>query len=148
MTTQTPSPDPVFPSICEASARLMGGTVNRSAMKELQKLVQAESGSYPWEEVVERILAGGASQAEVAQAALKAQRDWIVRGGRQNPGKSLRAHSRSLLARLLARLIFFGVLLASVVILLVLCKLRWPEMDIYAANDWLAATWPDAFGPR
>lgn len=148
MTTQTPTPDPVFPSICEASARLMGGTVNRSTMKELQKLVKAESGSYPWEEVVKRILAGGAPPAEVAQSALKAQRDWIVRGGRQNPGKSLRSHTKGLVARLMARLIFFGVLLASVVVLLVLCKLRWPEVDIYAANEWLAATWPSAFGPR
>ena len=148
MTIQTPSADSVFPSICEASARLMGGTVNRSAMKELQKLVKTESGSYPWEAVVKRILAGGAPPAEVAQAALKAQRDWIVRGGRQNPGKSVRAHAKGLMARLMARLIFFGVLLVSVVVLLVLCKLRWPEIDIYAANDWLAATWPSAFGPR
>ncbi|MEE2887985.1 MAG: hypothetical protein VX951_11210 [Planctomycetota bacterium] len=148
MNPETPQPDPVFSRICETSARLMGGVVNRTAMKELQKLVRSESTSYPWEEVVDRVLSSGPPAAELATAALKSQRDWIVRGGRQTPGKNVRHRAKSMVARLMARLVFMAILLASVVALLILCKLRWPGVDIYLANDWLAAAWPAGFGPR
>lgn len=148
MNPQTTEPDPIFSRICETSTRLMGGAVNRSTMKKLQKLVRADGDSYPWEEVVDRVLAEEMAPAELTKTALKSQRDWVVRGGRQTPGKSVRHHAKSLLAKVLAKLIFMVILMACIIVLLVLCKLRWPEIDIYAANEWLAEAWPSGFGTR
>ena len=148
MNPQTSTPDPVFSRICEVSARLMGGAVHRSTMKELQKVTRSNSASYPWETVVDRVLSEQVGPAELTKMALKSQRDWIVRGGRETPGPRLRHQAKSFVAKMLARLIFMAILITSLVILLVVCKLCWPAVDIYAANDWLSTTWPSAFGPK
>lgn len=148
MNSQTSTPDPVFSRICEVSARLMGGTIHRSTMKELQKLLRSEPNSYPWEAVVDRVLAEKMAPPELTKMALKSQRDWVVRGGRETPGPRMRHQAKSFVARMLARLIFMAILITFLVALLVVCKLCWPVVDIYAANDWLATTWPSAFGPK
>jgi len=148
MNSQTSTPDPVFSRICEVSARLMGGAVHRSTMKDIQKVVRSERGSYPWEAVVDRVLSEQVGSAELTKMALKSQRNWVVRGGRETPSPRLRHQAKSFVAKMLTRLIFMTILITSLVILLVVCKLCWPAVDIYAANDWLSMTWPSAFGPK
>lgn len=128
--------------------RLMAGAVNRSTMKELQKTVQASPASYPWQAVVERVLAEPIDPEELSTQALKSQRDWVVRGGRETPGKGVSYHAKSFVARMVARLIFFGMFVVCAVLVLVLVKARWPEFDIYRLTEWLQRTWPGTFGPR
>ncbi len=117
-------------------------------MKDLQKVVRSDSASYPWEAVVDRVLAEQVGPSELTKMALKSQRDWVVRGGREAPGPRLRHQAKSFVAKMLARLIFMAILIIFLVVLLVVCKLCWPAVDIYAANDWLTTTWPSAFGPK
>ena len=40
------------------------------------------------------------------------------------------------MARLLGRLIFFALILLVAVILLILLKARWPDLDIYGPLPW------------
>ena len=145
MIEETPPVDPIFSSICESTTRLIAGAVSRSTMKELQKTVNAATTVYPWEVVVDRILREQVDQTELTERALRAQRDWVVRGGRQTPGKGLTYKTKSLVARLLARVVFLAILIPVVVTLLVLVKQKWPEFDIYRILLWLQNTWPSMF---
>ena len=145
MTQETPDEDLVFSRICETSARLMAGEVTRSTMKELQKTVRATTDDYPWQPVVDRILGDPVDTEKLVTKALRGQRDWIVRGGRETPGKGVRHHAKSFVARIIARLIFLAVLIPLFVALLVLVKYKWPELDIYRILDWLREVWPSVF---
>jgi hypothetical protein len=98
--------------------------------------------------VIDAVLREPLAAEELTRKALKSQRDWVIRGGRETPGKGVRQHARSFLARLTARVIFTAIFIPCVVVLLVLLKLRWPDLDIYAANGWLQDSFPGAFGPR
>ena len=145
MTKETPSVDPVFSRICESMTRLTAGLVPRPTMKDLQKTVEASTAEYPWEVVVNRILRDRVDPVKVMKQALRAQRDWVVRGGRETPGKGLTYRAKSIVARLAARLIFLAILLPVVVILLVLIRQKWPDLDIYVILGWLQDTWPSMF---
>lgn len=147
MTELTPPVDPVFSRICESTTRLTAGVVSRPTMKDLQKTVQAASAEYPWEAVVDRILREPMDPSQLTKQALRAQRDWVVRGGRQTPGKGVTFKAKSFVARLFARLIFLAILLPVVVVLLVLIKQKWPELDIYRILLWMQDMWPSMF-PR
>ncbi len=145
MSEETPRADPVFSRICESTTRLTAGVVSRPTMQELRQTVHASTAEYPWEAVVTRILRDPVDPAKLTKQALRAQRDWVVRGGRETPGKGLTHRAKSFVARLVARLIFLAILLPVVVILLVLIKQKWPEMDIYEILRWLQAAWPSMF---
>ena len=147
MSEETIPVDPVFSRICESTTRLTAGLVNRSTMKELQGAVAASPAEYPWEAVVDRILREPLDTTEVTKKALRAQRDWVVRGGRETPGKSVGYHAKSFVARMMARCIFMLIFIPMVVIVLVLVKQKWPELDIYRILHWLQDTWPTVF-PR
>jgi hypothetical protein len=148
MTQETPTSDPVFSQICESNARLMAGQVHKSTLKELQKMVHGSPSEYPWEPVVARILRDPVDVAKFTTQALRSQRDWVVRGGRETPGKGLRRRAKGFVARLVARLIFLAVLIPAVVFLLVLVKHKWADADIYRILVWLGEIWPSAFAPR
>jgi hypothetical protein len=148
MKEETPTPDPVFSRICESSARLMAGLVNKSTIKELQKTVNSSASDYPWEVVVDRVLRDPVEPSKFTTQALRSQRDWVVRGGRETPGKGIRRHTKTFVARMLARLIFLAILIPAVVMLLVLVKHKWPDVDIYRILGWLKEVWPAVFGPR
>ena len=146
MSQETPAADSLFSRICETSARPMGGTVQRSTIRSLQKEVRSQAKGYPWQSVVDRILAEPVDQEKMVQQALRSQRDWVVRGGRKTPGKGAKHHAKSFVAKLLARLIFMAIFIPVVVVLLVLMRHQWPWCDIYRILDWLAEVWPAVFG--
>lgn len=140
--TPSPNPGPVQPdetlqAVSAASLRLLAGAVDRRSLDQLRRTVQQSPSEYPWQAVTQAILAEPADPQRLVQQGLAAQRDWILRGGRETPGPSLGRRAKGLVARLVAELIFF--LLVSVVVVgaLMLCKHKWPEVDIYRLLAWL-----------
>ncbi len=142
MSQETADDDEVFQRICESSTRLMAGCVTPGTMRELQRWVLETPDTYPWEGVVDRILEEHAADERVSQQALRAQRDWVVRGGRGPCTPSVRMRAKRGIAWVLARLIFAVLLIAMSIVVLLLLKFRWPELDIYHVVDWARATWP------
>ena len=145
MAEQTDAATDVFSRICETSTRLMAGTVPRGAMKELQKKVQNDTGSYPWEVVVDRVLLDPVDRDQLTRQALRSHRDWIARGGRETKGRGVRHQAKTFVARIVASLMFMAIFIPVVVVALVLVKHAWPDADIYRLLEWLAAVWPSVF---
>ncbi len=140
--------DPTLVRVSEASLRLLAGLVPKKTLLELQEVVRTASGAYPWEQVVDAILAFPCHQEELVQQGLRAQRDWVVRGGRETPGKSLSAHTKTFLAQMLVRILMFGLYLGVVATALVILKMRWPSVDIYSVIPWLREHAPMLFPPK
>lgn len=137
--------DPILVDVYEASHRLLVG-LPRKTMRDLQSIVFASRETYPWREVVERILAEPlGDEAALMQSGLKAQRDWVKRGGRLDASADSK---RSCLGAILSMSFVFLVFLATVVVLLVVARMHWPEADIYRLIDWLHETFPGRFKPR
>ena len=92
-----------------------------------------------------------ASQQQLAyallQSALRGQRDWIMRRGREpeRPQRRVSSAGQRALAYGLSRAIFFVIYSVAVLALLVLLKHRWPEVDIYVVLDWLKEVFPGFF---
>jgi len=79
-------------------------------------------------------------------AALRGQRDWILRTGR--PAKrrrSLKTRSKSWLAYLIVRSVFFVLYAAALIVVLILLKHHWSWLDIYSVLDWLREALPGVF---
>jgi hypothetical protein len=123
-------PEEVQRAVAEVSMRLLAGAVDRRTLETLKSSVQAATGEYPWQLVTRTVLAQKADEQKVVQSALVAQRDWVLRGGRETP-RSLSMATKGLVARLVAQLIIFTVTAAVVVAALLLLKYRYPEFDIY-----------------
>ena len=140
-----PGRDPILLDVCEASHRLFSGLVSRKTVRDLQQLVRSSADAYPWQEVVERTLSEPGEEATLLQSGLKAQRDWIVRGGRLDAGGESR---RSCFGSLFSIGLVFLAFLATVVVILVVARMHWPEADIYRLIDWLHETFPGRFKPR
>lgn len=119
----------------------MAGRVTRSRMKVLQKLVADHPDQYPWEAVVEEVLREDIPAPDLSRDALRAQRDWVVRGGRETPGKSLGQKSKGLLARLLVQLLVMGIFLAIFLAIALLANIRW-DVDIYELKKYLLDWFP------
>jgi len=145
MAEQTDAAADVFSRICETSTRLMAGTVPRRTLQDLQKKVRTDTGSYPWEVVVDRVLLEPFQPDELTRRALRSQRDWIARGGRETPGRGARHHAKTFVARLVAALVFMGIFIPVVVVVLVMIKHKWPDADVYRLLDWLREGWPSVF---
>jgi hypothetical protein len=138
------SPDPgrpeeVHDAVAHASLRLLAGAVPKATMDRLRRDAKASGAEYPWEAATRALLADPAEPGQLVQRGLAAQRDWILRGGRETPGPGLAARTKGLFARLAAQLVF-GLLYAVVVVvgLIVLKHIR-PSLDIYIAVPWLEA---------
>lgn len=145
MTSQEPSAseplsdssDEVVSQVSAVALRLMAGAVPRRMFEGLQRTVAASPAEYPWQVVTKVVLAEPVDEQQVLQQALRAQRDWIVRGGREQPGKSLSLRAKSFLAKLVAQLLFVGLYSLILLVGLLALKYKWPQMDIYHLLDWV-----------
>ena len=125
-----PDADEAMVRIGAVSARLLAGAVSKRTMEALQRTVHASPNEYPWQVVNQVVLAEPCDAQDLAQRALRAQRDWVLRGGRENPGKPLGLKAKT-------------VVTATVLLLLLLVKHKWPELTIYAALDWCYSVFPN-----
>lgn len=132
-------PDEVEAAVAQASLRLLAGAVPKATLERLRRSAQEAGAEYPWEAVTRAILAESVDAQRLVQQGLNAQRDWVLRGGRENPKPGIGFKAKGLLARLCAQLLFGALFAAVLVAGLVLAKYKWPAFDIYVAVDWLAA---------
>lgn len=129
-------PGDTLTAVGAVSLRLMAGAVSKRTMEQLQRTVQQSQGEFPWQVVTQAVLAEPVDEQRLVQQGLQAQRDWIVRGGRERPGPSVGRRAKGFLARLCAQLLF-GVLFATVLVAgLVLLKHKLPDYDIYRLLTW------------
>ena len=124
---------------------MMAGLVPPGTLRVLRQRVKAAGGDYPWEVVVDTVLADPIDGHRLLQRGLQAQRDWLSRPPREPIARRVRRKSRSLLAWLLSRVIFFALYTGAAIVLLVLLELRWPQLDISALGDWLRSAFPGVF---
>jgi len=141
------NPEVLFQDISELSLRLMAGTVPRRTMKELQRMVDKSDQVYPWDAILERALTDPVDQNELVNRGLRAQRDWVGRGGRTNPGKGARVQAKTFLATLSAKLVFIVFYTLALVCLLVLVEQIWPHLDISRILHFLQDKLPGLFPP-
>lgn len=118
------------------SLRLLAGAVSRRTMEQLQRTVQQSPAEFPWQVVTQAVLAEPADLQRLVQQGLQAQRDWIVRGGREMPAKPISLRAKGLLARLCAQLIFLSIYSVVLVVALLLLKYKLPDFDIYRILAW------------
>ena len=136
------SPDPgrpeeVHDAVAHAALRLLAGAVPRATLDRVRRDAEKAGAEYPWEAATRALLAEPIAPQQLVQQGLVAQRDWILRGGREAPKPGIGRRAKSLVARLLAQLVF-GVLYAVVIAaVLVLLKYQYPAIDLYIAVDWL-----------
>ena len=140
-------PNALFHEISELSLRLMGGAVSRRTMKELQRIVDKSGSAYPWEAVLDRALEDAVDHNELVDRGLRAQRDWVLRGGRKNPGKRVGTHAKMFMAKLVAKGLFLVLYTLALVGLLVLIEQMWPHLDISNILYFLQEKLPGLFPP-
>ncbi len=136
------SPDSIE-GIGAVALRLLAGTVSRKTLDALQRTVLASPDEYPWRVVNQVVLGEAVDDQQLAQQGIRAQRDWILRGGRENPGKPLGLQAKTLLAKVTAQSLFAVIFAVVLVVFLWVAKLRWPEFDVYRPLEWLRSTFPD-----
>jgi hypothetical protein len=138
--------------IADASLRMMAGAVSPDCQRALREIVHANPEQYPWERVIDIVLAEPADPSELANRALVAQRKWILRSSgesrpaRSRPNRSLSVVVKTWIAIALVRGGFQIALAAVFVVLLLVLKSRWPRADVYRILDWLRETLPGLFG--
>ncbi len=150
MTQQPPNVDEADQTerdVADAALRLMAGVLPKRQLETLQRTARASTQNYPWEAITDSILAVPADPEDLVRRGLRAQRDWILRGGRETPGKSLKTRGKTLFAKVLAWSFFLVLFSLAVVVLLILLRQKWPDFDIYAVLRWLQETWPRMFPP-
>ncbi|MHC4514477.1 MAG: hypothetical protein ACYS5W_12335 [Planctomycetota bacterium] len=143
-------PEVLFQEISELSLRLMAGAVSRRTMKDLQRMVERSRDTYPWDAVLDRALADPVDQHELVNRGLRAQRDWVGRGGRTNSaksGKSVKLQAKTFMAALVAKILFGVVYTLVLVFLLVLLEQIWPHLDISRILGFLQEKLPALFPP-
>lgn len=139
------SPDDTMTAVGAVSLRLLAGAVSRKTMEQLKRTVQENPSEYPWQVVTHAILAEPCDEQKVVQQGLRAHRDWIVRGGRQDPGRPLGVQAKTLVAKLLTQLIVVVIIALLVCLMLLVMRQKWPGADIYKVLFWLQDTFPGAF---
>jgi hypothetical protein len=133
-------PDATIQAAGAVSLRLMAGAVPKRTLEQLKRTVQQSPAEYPWQVVTQVVLAEPVDPQRLVQQGLAAQRDWILRGGRETPGPGLAHHTKSFFARLVAQLIFGLVYAVVIVVLLLLLKHKLPDFDIYRVLTWCQQT--------
>ena len=136
--------DDTLDAVARANLRLMAGTVSKRTMEQLRRTLEASPSEFPWQVVTQALLAEPVDEQRLVQQALVAQRDWIVRGGRETPRPGLGHRTKGFFARLCAQLIFGAIYAVVIVVLLLLLKHLRPELDIYRPLAWIQQT----FGTR
>lgn len=142
MTSEPRNDDDVVAKVGECALRLMAGVVPARTLEEIRGDLAARRDGYPWEDVVERILRDPVDRRRLLERGLRAQRDWIARGGaaRGRVLRRARVAGKRFLAYLISRAIFFVLYTVAVVALLVLARSRWPDLNIYRIPE-LAQQW-------
>lgn len=170
---QKPEDQILVDRVGQVSLRMMAGTVPPEVVDHLQARLLAESERYPWEEVVETILAETADPQELVNQGLRAQRDWIARGGAPGGGAapvstapraaaaassqpqagargrrapSLKTRGKTFLAAAIVKGGFAIIYTLAIVLLLVLIRHKYPSLDIYRILEWLRDALPGVFG--
>ncbi len=119
----------------------MSGLISRRTMRELQQEADRAGDGYPWQEITVAICKEPLDEEKLFEQGLRAQRDWIARGGRETPKPGVRSRGKRGLANLLARLIFFTLYTCAVIGLLTLLEAKWPQTNIYEVfepfTDWV-----------
>lgn len=146
MTPQEPpdlaQPDDTMAAVGAVSLRLLAGAVPRRTMEALKRAVVESPAEFPWKVVTQVVLADPVDEQNLVQQGLRAQRDWILRGGREAPGKPVGQKAKTLIAKLLAQLIFLSVYSVVVLVLLLALKHKWPGADVYRLLGWLYEVFP------
>lgn len=135
--SEGPQPHETVAAVGAVSLRLLAGAVPKRTMEQLQRTVQQSSGEYPWRVVTQAVLADPVDEHALVQQGLKAQRDWIVRGGRERPAPPVSHRAKRFVARLVAQTIFCAVWTLVVIAVLLLLKHKLPEIDIYRLLGWI-----------
>ncbi|MCA8943835.1 MAG: hypothetical protein KDB80_14830 [Planctomycetes bacterium] len=158
--TENPNPDPLLTRVGEVSLRMMARTVPADTVQHLQARLYAQPDEYPWEDVVDAVLADPVDPSELLNRGLQGQRDWVLRGGAAaapaRPGggartgrpKTLKVRGKTLVAAAIVRSGFFVLYTAVVVGILILLRHKFPWFDIYRVLEWLREVLPGVFGPR
>lgn len=128
--------DDTLRAVADASLRLMAGAVSKRTMEQLKRTLQQSPAEFPWQVVTQAVLAEPVDPQRLVQQGLVAQRDWIVRGGRETPGPGLGHQAKSLLARLCAQLIFGAIYAVVIITILLILKQQMPGFDIYRVLGW------------
>jgi hypothetical protein len=139
-TPPEPAPDNTLDMVARANLRLMAGTVSKRTMEQLQRTLQQNPSEFPWQVVTQVLLAEPVDEQRLVQQALVAQRDWIVRGGRETPKPGLGYRAKGLLARICAQLIFGVIYAVVIVVLLMLLEHIDPAFDLSRAVHWFQQT--------
>jgi hypothetical protein len=129
-------PDDTVTAVAGVALRLMAGTVSKRTMEQLRRTLQQTPAEFPWQVVTQAVLAEPVDEQRLVQQGLAAQRDWIMRGGRETPGPGIGHRAKGLLARLCAQLIFGAIYAVVIIAILLLLKLRMPGFDIYRVLTW------------
>lgn len=129
-------PDDTVAAVGAVSLRLLAGAVPKRTMDQLRRTLQQSPSEFPWQVVTQAVLAEPVDEQKLLQQGLAAQRDWILRGGRETPGPGLVHHTKSFFAKVVAQLIFAALFTIVLVTILILLKYKMPEFDIYRVLDW------------
>jgi hypothetical protein len=136
-----------FSAAGEVAMRLLADRVPRPTMAALQRLVQEGRDQYPLAAIAKALAADPIGDAELYQQLLRAERDWILRGGRERRAIAASRPNKSLLARILGQSLLVAVTALAVLSVLLAIKVRHPEL-LDAAFDWLHTTFPQTFPGR
>ncbi len=129
-------PDDTLQAVGAVSLRLLAGAVSKRTMEQLQRTVQQSPTEYPWRVVTQAVLAEPVDAQRLVQQGLQAQRDWILRGGREKPAMPLGRRAKGFFARLCAQAIFGLIFTVVVIAALLLLKHKLPDFDIYRLLTW------------
>lgn len=135
-------PDDTLQAVGAVSLRLLAGAVSRPTMDQLRRTLDQSPAEYPWQVVTQTVLAESVDPQRLVQQGLQAQRDWILRGGRETPGRSLTTKAKGFVARLVAQTIFGGLFALVLVTGLLVLKYKLPDYDIYRILTWLLDAFP------
>ena len=142
--------------IALTSLRMMAGAVPRDVVDRLHSRMRAEP-EYPWEEVVDAVLAEPVAASQLVNKGVLAHRNWLASGGAANPApaaqavggrrrKTLKTRGKTALAMAIVKGGFFILYTVVVILVLVLLRHKWPWMDIYRLLDGLKQLLPGVFG--
>jgi hypothetical protein len=129
-------PDDTLHAVEATSLRLLAGAVPKRTLEQLKRTLQQSPTEYPWQVVTQVVLAEPVDEQRLVQQGLAAQRDWILRGGRETPGPGVAHHAKSFFARLCAQLIFGALYAIVILVVLLLLKAKLPWFDIYRVLAW------------
>ena len=77
-----PAGEDTLGQIAQVSLRLLAGSVSKRSLEGLKRTLEASPSEYPWQVVTKVVLSEPCDEQDLAQRGLRAQRDWILRGGK------------------------------------------------------------------